>query len=490
MRKRRIRKVSTALGVALVATGGLASEAQAVTIRIFGTSDLYDSNLYQAKMQTLYNATSPFFVSGDTLSYTSVGTGRALTSAQNGYADLVLVHSPPLEKNFVTGGYSYEPLGRSLLYNDYVIVGPTSDPAGVAANAPHDGVKAYTVIAQRGASNGDVTFVSRNDASGTNVQEETMWGQTGLPNVQAAQNGGSVPNLFQPSVAAGSTVYPTWYVRQKAGSGFQTQGANLISTSTCAAAFAPDGGCYTMTDRGTLVYQQSLGQATGLTILSQSNMAGTTGGVTELINPFHAYIVTPINPKPGSAGVYPSGVTPNVTAATRFVNFLTGATGASGATGHQTYTPEFQNELSTYLAPSGTTPIFNSDAFPAVIAPVPTPKGSPHSVLHSSLQTVSAKVIYVPESLDGGSPITGIPYKINMSTDNGTTWTTVTAGVYTGSLSTTSGAVKATATMPATVGTTVKLQLSTPVYNDSVDGFSTQFSPHENNVDLGSFITS
>ncbi|MEA2371079.1 MAG: tungstate transport system substrate-binding protein [Solirubrobacteraceae bacterium] len=486
MRKRKLRKVSTAFGVALVATGALAGEAQAVTIKIFGTSDLFDSNLYQSKMQTLYNATSPFFVAGDTLSYTSVGSGKALTSAQNGYADLVLVHSAPLEKNFVTGGYSYEPLGRSLLYNDYVVVGPPSDPAGVAANAAHDGVKAYTRIAQRGDSNGDVTFVSRDDASGTNVQEETMWGQTGLTKVQAAQNRGSVQNLFQPAVAAGSTAYPAWYVRQKAGSGFQTQGANLISTSTCAAAFAPDGGCYTMTDRGTLAYQQSQGQATGLTILSQNNAIGTTGGVTELINPFHAYIVTPINPKPGSGGVYPSGLVPNVTAATRFVNFLTGATGASGATGHQTYTPEFQNELSTYLSPG----IFHPDAFPQLIAPVPTPSGSPHTVAAGSAQAVSAKVIYAPTSPAGGSPITSIPYKINMSTDGGTTWTTVTTGVFAGSLSSATGAVKATATMPATHGTTVKLQLSTPVFDDSADGFATRFSPYENNVDLGSFITS
>jgi ABC-type tungstate transport system permease subunit len=476
MRKRKLRKVSTALGVALVATGALAGEAQAVTIKIFGTSDLFDSNLYQSKMQTLYNATSPFFVAGDTLSYTSVGTGKALTSAENGFADLVLVHSPPLEKNFVTGGYSYEPLGRSLLYNDYVIVGPTGDPAGVKATAAHDGVKALTDIAQQGDVHHNVTFVSRNDASGTNVQEETMWGQTGLVNVQNAQNGGGVAGLKQPATTPGGSVYPDWYVRQTA-SIEQTQGANLISTATCASAFAPDGGCYTITDRGTLIYQQSQGNATGLTILSQKNAAGTTGGVTELINPFHAYIVTPINPKPGSGGIYPSGLVPNVTAATRFVNFLTGATGASGATGHQTFTPEFQNELSTYLAPAGTTPVFNPDAFPQLISPVPT-------------QSVSAKLIYAPSSPAGGSPITSIPYKINMSTNGGTTWTTVAAGTFPGSVSSSTGAVKATATMPATSGTTVKLQLSTPVYNDSADGFATQFSPYENNVDLGSFITS
>src|ERR1700759_1457020 len=105
MRKRRLRRVSVAVGLALVGTGVTASQSQALTIKIFGTSDLFDSNLFQSKMETLYNATSPFFVAGDTLSSTSVGTGKALTSAENAFADLVLVHSPPLEKNFVTGGY-------------------------------------------------------------------------------------------------------------------------------------------------------------------------------------------------------------------------------------------------------------------------------------------------------------------------------------------------------------------------------------------------
>jgi ABC-type tungstate transport system permease subunit len=483
MRRRKL-KISTALSVALIATGVAASESQALTIKIFGTSDLFDSNLFQSKMETLYNATSPFFVAGDTLSYTSVGSGKALTSAENGFADLVLVHSPPLEKNFVTGGYSYEALGRSLLYNDYVVVGPASDPAGVKANDPNDGVGAFNAIATRGFSNGDVTFVSRNDASGTNVQEETMWGQTGRGDLQVAQNAGGVAGLFQPAASAGSTLYPSWYVRQTAAAQ-QGQAANLVSTATCAAAFAPDGHCYTMTDRGTLAYIQSQGQATGLTILAQNNKAGTTGGVTELINPFHAYIVTPIDPKPGSGGIYPSGLVPNVTAATRFVNFLTGATGASATTGKMTYTPEFQNELSTYLAPAGTTPIFHPDAFPQVIAPVPAPSGSPHVVPDGSMQTVSAKLIYAPSSPAGGTPIKSIPYIVNMSTNGGTTWTTVGSGS-----TNASGTVSVTATMPGTSGTTVNLQISTPVYNDLADpAFATQFSPHEDNVDLGTFKT-
>jgi ABC-type tungstate transport system permease subunit len=391
---------------------------------------------------------------------------------------------PGAPENFVTGGYSYEALGRSLLYNDYVVVGPPSDPAGVKTNDPNNGVGAFNAIASEGHAHSDATFVSRNDASGTNVQEETMWGQTGRGDLQTAQNAGGVAGLFQPAASSGSTSYPSWYVRQTATSE-QGQAANLVSTATCAVAFAPDGGCYTMTDRGTLAYIQSQGQATGLTILAQNNAAGATGGVTELINPFHAYIVTPIDPKPGSGGIYPSGLVPNVTAATRFVNFLTGATGASASTGHMTYTPEFQNELSTYLAPAGMTPIFHPDAFPQVIQPNPAPTGSPHSVAHGSAQPVSATLIYAPSSLAGGSPIKSIPYTVNMSTNGGTTWTTVGSGS-----TNAAGHVSVTATMPATVGTTVSLQISTPVYNDLADpSFATQFSPHEDSVDLGTFKT-
>jgi ABC-type tungstate transport system permease subunit len=495
MRKRRL-KVTTAVGVALLAAGLGASQSQALTIKIFGTSDLFDSGLYQNRMQTLYNATSPFFVAGDTLSYTSVGTGKALTSAENGFADLVLVHSPPLEKNFVTGGYSYEPLGRSLLYNDYVVVGPTSDPAGVTRVAPHDGVLAFNTIGNWGATHSDATFVSRNDASGTNVQEETMWGQQqGEPSpvaTQTAQNAGGVAGLFQPSVSTGSTAYPAWYVRQTA-TAQQTQGANLISTSTCAAAFAPDGGCYTMTDRGTLDYLHSQGLATGLTILSQNNVAGGIGGVTELINPFHAYIVTPIDPKPGSGGVYPSGLVPNVTAATRFVNFLTGGPTSGAATGSTlptTYPPVFQKQLEGYLATdNGGQAIFHPDAFPIVNTGSANPaKGTQSLVTSGGTGTVAGTLVYGPPTQPPlSAPINNLPVKIYLSTNGGTSWslaTSTSTGAHTGAFS-------VSVPIPAglATGTVITIDVATAVFDDSADGYATRFSPYDNIYDWGTFKT-
>jgi ABC-type tungstate transport system permease subunit len=491
MRKRRL-KVPVAIAVALVATGVTAAESQALTIRIFGTSDLFDSGVYQNRMQTLYNPTSPFYVAGDTLSYTSVGSGKALTSAENGFADVVLVHSPPLEAGFTQGGYSFEPLGRALLYNDYVIAGPTSDPAHVKTQDPHDGVKALQDVAAWGTTHSAATFVSRNDASGTNVQEETMWGQTTGVTLQAAQNRGTVTGLFQPAVSAGSTTFPGWYKVQTATSE-QTQAANLISTSTCASAFAPDGGCYTMTDRGTLLYIQSQGQATGLTIVAENSEGVTTvvGGVTELINPFHAYIVTPTNPKPGSGGVYASGVTPNVTAATRFVNFLTGGPTNTGPniTPGSTDPPVFQQSLTSYLATdNGGNQVFFPDAFPDVKpgSAQPTVSGSPHTVAHSSTQTVAGTLVYGPPNQPPlSAPINGIPVNVYSSTNGGSTWT-LAHSTTTGA----NGQFTTSVTMPATVGTTVILDVTTPTYNDTHNNYSTQFSVFENKTDYGSFKTS
>ncbi len=470
--RRRSMKVAAAISVAMIATGVAASESQAVTIRIAGTSDLFDSGVFQNVMSTMYNATSPFFVAGDTLKYQSVGTGKALTTAENGFADLVLVHSPPLENNFVTGGYSAEGLGRSLLYNDYVIVGPTGDPANVAQNARHDGVLAIQKIAAFGATN-NATFVSRNDASGTNVQEETMWGQTTGVTLQTAQNAGGVTGLFQPATTPGGPGYPTWYARQTAAAQ-QTQAANLLSTATCDSAFAPKGGCYTMTDRGTLVFLQAQGKATGLTIVSSDNSSTAVGGPTELLNPFHAYIVTAIDPATG--GNYPFGATqPNVTAATRFVNFLTGATGASGVSGKETFTPAFQNAITSYLATdNGGNPIFHPDAFPQAVSQAPLPAGGSVRVNHPF--TLHANLVYSPADPTLGHPVVAIPYSFNVSTDNGATWTSVGHGV-----SNTAGLVSVNYTPTATG--TVLVQLFTPTFNQT--NIATKFSPYENTASFG-----
>jgi tungstate transport system substrate-binding protein len=456
------------VGVLVAALAGLcvaAASAQGYTIRIYGTSDVTDSGLYANEIQSQYLA-SPFAAAGDALSYTAVGTGAALTDAENGLADIVIVHSPLLEKAFVTAGYSYEPLGRSLFYNNYVIVGPKSDPAGVATNDPNNAVGAYQAIAAQGANHANATFVSRNDASGTNTQEETMWGQTtGVPIQLAANRPAGNTTLYQPEGSGGAGTYPAWYAR----SGL-TQGANVQATNTCVASLAPDGGCYTMTDAGTFQYLQQTNPSSvsNLKIVSQNNSASAPGGVTELVNPFHLYILNP-------AKTYPNGVTPNVAAATRLANFLTGATGASTQTGKMDYSPVFQNSLAGYLAPPQ---VFTASAFAALSATAPA-KGTTVHVTPGHTYSVSATLSYAVPQAGGASAalISGMPYEFDESTNGGSTWSVIGTG-------TTGASGVASATTPAlSSGQTMNIQLVMSTDDDST--LATQFSPNTNAVAFG-----
>jgi len=99
-----------------------------------------------------------------------VGTGKALKMAENGDVDVTLVHARSLEDRFVREGYGVN--RRDLMYNDFVIIGPKSDPAGVrnAKDAP----EAFKWVALKHA-----TFISRGDNSGTYVKEMEIWKMTG-----------------------------------------------------------------------------------------------------------------------------------------------------------------------------------------------------------------------------------------------------------------------------------------------------------------------
>ena len=100
------------------------------------------------------------------------GTGASLQLARDGNADVVLVHAPELERQFVADGHG---LARhEVMYNDFVIVGPKTDPAGLAsAKTPAEALS--RVAASRR------TFISRGDGSGTHVKEQELWRRTGLP---------------------------------------------------------------------------------------------------------------------------------------------------------------------------------------------------------------------------------------------------------------------------------------------------------------------
>lgn len=99
------------------------------------------------------------------------GTGAALDIARKGNVDLVLVHAKSLEEKFVNEGYGTERI--DLMYNDFVIVGPPDDPAGIK------GMK-LAVEALKRISERKAMFISRGDKSGTHVAEMQLWEKAGI----------------------------------------------------------------------------------------------------------------------------------------------------------------------------------------------------------------------------------------------------------------------------------------------------------------------
>jgi len=99
-----------------------------------------------------------------------MGTGAALDLARRGEADLAMVHAPALEEKFVKDGFGTERV--PLMYNDFVILGPAADPAGIRRASTAQALKA---IAAKGAP-----FLSRGDRSGTHVAELELWAKAGL----------------------------------------------------------------------------------------------------------------------------------------------------------------------------------------------------------------------------------------------------------------------------------------------------------------------
>jgi tungstate transport system substrate-binding protein len=99
------------------------------------------------------------------------GTGATLKIAENGNIDLVMVHAKSLEEKFVAGGYGTERI--DLMFNDFVIVGPAGDPAGIK------GIKLVGEALKK-ISETKVSFISRGDKSGTHVAEMELWGKAGI----------------------------------------------------------------------------------------------------------------------------------------------------------------------------------------------------------------------------------------------------------------------------------------------------------------------
>ena len=142
-----------------------AAEGPANTILLATTTSLDNSGLLAALLPIFTRET------GIEVHVVAQGTGQALDTARRGDADLVLVHDPDAEEQFIAERHGVN--RRQIAWNDFVIVGPTADPAHIAGG--HDAVAALSKIAEAKAA-----FVSRGDRSGTHALELRLWRMAGI----------------------------------------------------------------------------------------------------------------------------------------------------------------------------------------------------------------------------------------------------------------------------------------------------------------------
>ena len=201
--KTTIKLIASAVTVAALFAAAPAS-AQDKSIIVQSTTSTANSGLLDYLLPKFTE------MSGITVNVVAVGTGQAIKLAQNGDADVLFVHAKKAEEAFVADGDGVERF--DVMYNDFVIVGPGADPAGVAGSS--DVVAALTSIAGKQA-----TFLSRGDDSGTNKAELALWKLAGI-DVKAASG--------------------TWY---------RETGSGMGATLNAAAGM----GAYALTDRGTWI---------------------------------------------------------------------------------------------------------------------------------------------------------------------------------------------------------------------------------------------
>ena len=136
------------------------------------TTSLNDSGLLNDVVVPAYNKLYPDV----TVKIVAVGSGAAIAMAEQGNADVLLVHSPAAEQQFMADGFGT--FRVPFAYNFFTIVGPKSDPAKVAD--AKTAAQAFKQIAAYGEKSGKVAFVSRGDQSGTNTKELSLWSAAGV----------------------------------------------------------------------------------------------------------------------------------------------------------------------------------------------------------------------------------------------------------------------------------------------------------------------
>jgi len=155
-----------ASGIAMLVALPLATPAQAQDfITVASTTSTENSGLFDHILPLFQEET------GIDVRVVAQGTGQALETGRRGDADVVFVHARALEDAFVAEGYGVERF--DVMYNDFVIVGPGEDPAGLAD--ADDAASAMAAIAEA-----EAPFASRGDDSGTHVAEMNLWEAAGV----------------------------------------------------------------------------------------------------------------------------------------------------------------------------------------------------------------------------------------------------------------------------------------------------------------------
>jgi tungstate transport system substrate-binding protein len=137
------------------------------------TTSLYDTGLLNS-IENDYESTHSV-----DLNIVAVGTGIAIQQAKNGDADVVLVHAPSVELNFLEGGYGVN--RKIIAYNFFTIVGPADDPAGIEGKTATEALKSIVTYGQNIEDQSGQTqiWASRGDNSGTNSKEKSLWTAAG-----------------------------------------------------------------------------------------------------------------------------------------------------------------------------------------------------------------------------------------------------------------------------------------------------------------------
>jgi tungstate transport system substrate-binding protein len=220
------------LGCLLAAALSAPAFPQEKSIVVASTTSTQDSGLF-GHILPIFKAKT-----GIDVKVIAQGTGQALDTGKRGDADVVFVHAKPQEEKFVTDGWAVK--RYAVMYNDFVLVGPKSDPAGVRGKDIQTALKAIKAKA--------APFVSRGDRSGTHAAELALWKAAGAdPHPNPPPHSPSKTGVNALSLEEGREGARPWY--REIGQGM---GAAL---NTAAAMNG-----YTLADRGTWLSFRNRGE--------------------------------------------------------------------------------------------------------------------------------------------------------------------------------------------------------------------------------------